>query len=164
MENEWVEKLAIQELCARYCHTIDSQDADGWARCFTPDGAFEFDGSVIRGRPALREYAEVHARVMRCRHMTLNHLYEVRGSEATGRATTVVTLATKGGYKLFGTGAYADRLIKVDGQWAIAHRRCDTDRLVSDPEKAINLADPDVAELVQHLVSAARRLARDAAP
>ena len=73
-------------------------------------------------------------------------------------------LATKGGYKLFGTGAYADRLVKVNGRWAIAHRRCDTDRLVSDPEKAINLADPDVAELVQHLVSAARRLAGDAAP
>jgi len=38
MENEWVEKLAIQDLCARYCHTIDSQDADGWAHCFTSDG------------------------------------------------------------------------------------------------------------------------------
>ena len=62
---EWIEKLAIQELCARYCLTIDAQDSRGWADCFTPDGAFEFDGSVIRGQSALREYAEVHARVMR---------------------------------------------------------------------------------------------------
>ena len=38
MENEWVEKPAIQELCARYCDRIDSQDADGWAHCFTSDG------------------------------------------------------------------------------------------------------------------------------
>src|SRR5215470_18750153 len=110
--NDWIEKLAIHELCARYCLTIDAQDSDGWADCFTPDGAFEFDGVAIRGRAALREYAEVHARVMRCRHMTLNMLYEVHGAEATGRATTVVTLATKGGYKIFGTGAYADRLVK----------------------------------------------------
>ena len=35
---------------------------------------------------------------MRCRHLTLNCLYEVRGDRATGRSTTVVTLATAGGY------------------------------------------------------------------
>jgi hypothetical protein len=68
LEHEWAEKLAIQELCARYCHTIDSQDSEGWAQCFTPDGVFEFDGWAIRGRPALAAYAEVHARVMRCHH------------------------------------------------------------------------------------------------
>src|SRR5215510_13553845 len=110
MENDWIEKLAIQELCARYCHTIDSQDAEGWAQCFTADGAFEFDGWEIRGYAALREYAEVHARVMRCRHLTLNLLYEVKGNEATGHSTTVVTLATAGGYKILGEGAYTDRL------------------------------------------------------
>jgi uncharacterized protein (TIGR02246 family) len=156
---EWTEKLAIQELCAVYCQTIDSQDSDGWARCFTPDGAFEFDGSVIRGHAALREYAEVHARVLRCRHMTLNHLYRIQGDEATGQSTTVVTLATEGGYKIFGQGAYQDRLVKQDGVWRFVHRRVDTDRLVAAPEKPVNLADPDVAALVRHLVEAARRLA-----
>jgi uncharacterized protein (TIGR02246 family) len=157
--NDWAEKLAIQELCARYCHTIDSQDSDGWALCFTPDGAFEFDGSIIRGHAALREYAEVHARVLRCRHMTLNHLYRVQGDEATGQSTTVVTLATEAGYKIFGQGVYHDRLVKQDGAWRFVHRRVNTDRLVSDPEKPVNLADPDVAALVRHLIEAARTLA-----
>jgi uncharacterized protein (TIGR02246 family) len=157
--NEWMEKLAIQELCARYCHTIDSQDSEGWAQCFTADGAFEFDGSVVRGHDALREYADVHARVMRCRHMTLNHLYEVEGQAATGHSTTVVTLATPGGYKILGQGRYDDRLVKQDGKWRFVHRRVNTDRLVSEPDKPINLADPDVALLVRHLIDAARRLA-----
>jgi hypothetical protein len=156
--NEWAEKLAIQELCSRYCHTIDSQDSEGWAGCFTADGAFEFDGWVIRGRPALVEYAEVHARLMRCRHMTLNHLYEVRGDRATGRSTTVVTLATAGGYKILGQGCYEDRLIKQGETWLIEHRNVRTDRLVDDPAKPVNLADPDVAALVRHLIEAARRL------
>ena len=158
LEHEWAEKLAIQELCARYCHTIDSQDPEGWAQCFTPDGVFEFDGWAIRGRPALAEYAEVHARVMRCRHMTLNCLYEVRGERATGRSTTVVTLATEGGYKILGQGAYEDQMVKEGGRWHIAHRRVRTDRLVADPQKPVNLADPDVAALVGHLLEAARRL------
>ena len=158
LEKECTEKLAIQELCARYCHTIDSQDSEGWAQCFTPDGAFEFDGWAIRGRPALAEYAEVHAQVMRCRHLTLNCLYEVRGDRATGRSTTVVTLATEGGYKILGQGAYEDQLVKEGGQWRIANRRVRTDRLVADPQKPVNLADPDVAALVGHLLEAARRL------
>jgi uncharacterized protein (TIGR02246 family) len=159
MTDEWIDKLAIQELCSRYCHTIDTQDAEGWADCFTPDGAFEVDGSEVRGHAALREYAEVHARVMRCRHMTVNHLYEVRGDHATGRATTVVTLATEGGYKIFGQAGYEDRLVKQNGRWLIEHRSCTTDRLVANPDTAVNLADPDVAVLVRHLVEAARRLA-----
>jgi hypothetical protein len=156
--NEWVEKLEIQELCARYCHTIDSQDSEGWARCFTDDGAFEFDGWVIRGRPALVEYAEVHARLMRCRHMTLNLLYEVQGERATGRSTTVVTLATAGGYKILGQGCYEDRLVKQGGAWLIEHRNVRNDHLVDDPAKPVNLVDPDVAALVRYLIEAAQRL------
>jgi hypothetical protein len=158
MDEPWIEKLAIQELCARYCQTIDSQDCAGWADCFTDNGVFEFDGWALRGRAALAEYAEVHARVMRCRHLTLNCLYEVRGDRATGRSTTVVTLATKGGYKILGQGAYEDQLVKEGGQWRIARRRVRTDRLVADPQKAVNLADPDVAALVGHLLAAAERL------
>jgi uncharacterized protein (TIGR02246 family) len=160
VDHEWIEKLAIQELCARYCHTIDAQDSAGWADCFAADGVFEFDGWAIQGRDALREYAEVHARLMRCRHLTLNLLYDVRGDTATGTSTTVVTLATQSGYKILGQGAYEDRLVKEGGRWRIASRRVRTDRLVSDPDRAINLADPDVAALVVHLVTAARRLGK----
>src|SRR5262249_10093909 len=104
---------------ARYCHTIDSQDSAGWAQCFTTDGSFELEGWAIRARAALAEYAEVHAQGMRCRHLTLNCLYEVRGSRAPGRSTTVVTLATEAGYKIFGQGAYDDEMVREDGQWRI---------------------------------------------
>jgi hypothetical protein len=90
--------------------------------------------------------------------MTLNCLYEVQGARATGRSTTVVTLATEGGYKILGQGAYEDELAKEGGRWLIAHRRVQTDRLVADPGKPVNLADPDVAALVGHLLEAAQRL------
>jgi hypothetical protein len=154
----WIEKLAIHELCARYCLTIDAQDRDGWADCFTPSGGFESDGWVIRGRAALREYADVHARVMRCRHLTVDLVYDVRGDEAVGHAATVVTLATSGGYKILGQGLYEDRLVKLDGAWRIDYRKLKTDRLVSNPAKPVNLADPDVAVLVRHLLEAMQRL------
>lgn len=50
VDEQWIEILRIQALCARYCLTIDTQDGEGWAGCFTEDGAFEFDGWVIRGK------------------------------------------------------------------------------------------------------------------
>jgi hypothetical protein len=51
-----------------------------------------------------------------------------------------------------------DRLVKRNGQWKIAHRRVETDRLASDPKKITSIADPDVAALVGVLVDAAVRL------
>ena len=158
MDNVWIEKLAIQESCSRYCQTIDAQDSEGWARCFLPDGAFEFDGHVVRGFAALREYAEAHTRVLRGRHMTLNHLYDVDGDGATGCATTVVSIATLSGYKIMGQGAYHDDLVKYGGKWRIRHRRVVNDHLVSDPAMSVNLADPDVAALVRQLIDAANNL------
>jgi hypothetical protein len=160
MEKVWIEKLAIQELCSRYCQTIDAQDSEGWTRCFLPDGAFEFDGRVIRGCEALREYAEAHTRVLRGRHVTLNHLYDVSGDRATGCATTVVSIATGSGYKIMGQGVYHDNLAKVGNEWKIRHRRVVNDHLVSDPAKPVNLADPDVAALVQQLIDTADALVR----
>jgi hypothetical protein len=115
MDDTWIDKLAIRELCSRHCQTIDAQDAEGWAGCFTPDRAFEFDGHVLRGEAALCEYAEAHTVSLLGKHMTLNHLYDVRGDAATGRATTVVSIATPGGFKIMGQGVYEDELVSCQG-------------------------------------------------
>src|SRR6476659_5685998 len=42
------DKLAIQEVIAKYSHTYDSKDADGFAQLFVEDGIFEI---VVRGQP-----------------------------------------------------------------------------------------------------------------
>ena len=51
--HEVADRLAILQLEAEYARTWDSQDADGWAACFTEDGAFEM-GSVPEGMPPMR--------------------------------------------------------------------------------------------------------------
>ena len=102
MEQPRIEKLAIQELCARYAHAIDNLDPEAWVECFTPDGAFQVATWVVRGHAALREYASIHVREIRCRHMTSNLLYEIDGNEAAGQVSVLATLATSGGYEIFG--------------------------------------------------------------
>lgn len=158
MENEWIEKLAIQDLLARYAHAIDGLDPEAWAQCFTPDGVFQVGSRAMRGQAALREYGKVHVREIRCRHLTGNFLYEINGNEATGRASVVATVATPGGYKIFAQGGYVDRLVKQAGQWRIAYRRVDIDGLAADPQSVVSLADPEVATLIQPLFDAAVRL------
>ncbi len=158
MEQEWIEKLAIQELFARYAHAVDNLDPEAWVQCFTPDGVFQVGNRAMRGQAALRGYAEVHVREIRCRHLMGNFLYEIHGDEAAGQCSMLATLATAGGYKIFAQGRYVDRLVKQNGQWKIAHRRVELDRLASDPKTITSTADPDVAVLVRALVEAAIRL------
>jgi ketosteroid isomerase-like protein len=158
MDNSWTEKLAIQELFARYAHAVDNLEVEPWVQCFTPDGVFQVGNRAMRGEAALRGYAEVHVKEIRCRHMMGNFLYDIHGSEATGQCSMLATLATAGGYKIFAQGRYVDRLVKQNGQWKIAHRRVEPDRLAADPKKITSMADPDVAALVKVLVDAAVRL------
>lgn len=158
MEHEWIEKLAIQELFARYAHAVDNLDPVAWVQCFTPEGVFQVGNRAMRGQAALRGYAEVHVREIRCRHLMGNFLYEIYGNEATGQCSMLATLATAGGYKIFAQGKYVDRLVKQEGQWKIAHRRVEPDRLAADPKTITSTADPDVAVLVRPLVEAAIRL------
>jgi len=82
------------------------------------------------------------------------------GDRATGCATTVVSIATPTGYEIMGQRAYQDNLVKVTGERKIRHRRVTNDHLVSDPAMPVNLADPDVAALVQKLINMANDLAR----
>ena len=158
MDNEWMEKLAIQELFARYAHAIDDLKPEVWVECFTPDGVFQVGTRAMRGQTALRGYADVHIEEIRCRHMMTNFLYEVNGDEATGQCSMLATLATAGGYKIFAQGRYVDRLVKHEGAWRIAHRKVETDQLASNPTGITSIADSDVAALVQPLVDAARKL------
>ena len=158
MDNAWIEKLAIQELFARYAHAIDDLNPEAWVACFTPDGIFQVGTRAMRGQAALRGYADVHVQEIRCRHMMANFLYEVSGDAATGQCSMLATLATAGGYKIFAQGRYVDRLVKQDGQWRIAHRLVETDQLASNPTGITSIADPDVAVLVESLVEAARKL------
>ena len=154
------DKLAIQELFARYAHAIDDLDPVAWVACFTADGIFQVGTRAMQGAAALRGYADVHVREIRCRHMMSNFLYTVRGDEAAGQCSMLATLATAGGYRIFAQGRYVDRLVRQDGVWRIAHRKVETDQLASNPTGITSIADPEVAVLVRPLVDAARKLGR----
>lgn len=157
----FIEKQNILELLAAYTQAMDGKDPDAWAGCFTTDGAFVFSGQTIRGRDRLREYAALHA-PMGTRHMTSSPIYRIDddGKRATGRATTVATIATRGGYKILFAGHYDDVLAKVDGRWLIAQRTAVPEPLPDSPELDVATADPDVAAVMRAIYQAAQDMAK----
>ena len=55
------DRLAIQELCARACHTIDFDDADGYAALFLADGVFQRQASQRAGGAILFRHRAARA-------------------------------------------------------------------------------------------------------
>lgn len=161
----YLEKFKILERLAAYTLTIDGKDAVGWANCFTEDGIFGQGGHAIRGRDNLRTYAEIHGSTLGSRHITSSPCYHINesGVMATGRSTTVVTVATPSGYKIAMTGLYEDELEKVGDDWLISRRWATVEGLPDDPGYSMLGADPQIAEIVQPLLDAWQRLSEEAA-
>jgi ketosteroid isomerase-like protein len=131
-----IEYEEIRQLLGRYNLAIDLGDTDGWAGCFTPDGAFECsglpDGSPLGGRhegtEGLRAYAATHFGKAkgRARHWNANILIEGDGETATMRC--YLLNVTAGAGRMAGTtGIYDDRLRKVDGEWRFVERHIAVD-------------------------------------
>jgi len=139
----------IRQLFARYSHTLDFGDAEGFAACFTEDGALDTsspeDGvlGVHSGHVALRKFVGTTAEYSggNVRQSALNVLIE--GDETKARANSFVFIsrayddltnaygrpseATRASLET--TGMFFDELVKVDGRWRFSLRQFRNDGL-----------------------------------
>lgn len=114
------DRLAIQDLAARYNVAIDSGDAEAWAATFTPDGSFESGGRTHQGTEALTAFAKGFAeRMAGARHWNNNILVEGEGDQASLHC---YLLLMRGG-QVVTSARYEDTLRRVDGRWLFASRR-----------------------------------------
>ena len=130
---------AIRQLLARFAFTLDFQDFDGFADCFTPDSSFasltrpEMGGEHrARGREELRQFAVRVGHAVRghARHGAISILIDGDGGRArvasygfipmdygTPRQAGQIHNATVGT-----SGIYRDEVVKVAGRWLFAER------------------------------------------
>jgi uncharacterized protein (TIGR02246 family) len=136
------DKLAIQEVIARYSYAYDSRDADAFAQLFVEDGSFavivpgESTPKVRRSsRAAIREWAEqrLQERTGRftSRHYQSGILFdELTPGSALTRTMVLVTHqgVTEVAPRLTVSGIYHDQWRKTHEGWRLVHRTAQLDR------------------------------------
>ncbi|WP_166903468.1 nuclear transport factor 2 family protein [Mycobacterium sp. DL440] len=112
--------VAIQQLYAGFCNTLDDGEADAFAECFTPEATFGGVGTPIQGRDALRKFA-ADLVGKNIRHVATGVYAEGDGDEAVGRAYLVAYRGSRPA-KLLATGRYRDQIRREGGKWRFVQR------------------------------------------
>ncbi|HEY4175169.1 MAG TPA: nuclear transport factor 2 family protein [Rhodopila sp.] len=118
------DKDEIRELLARYCFALDADRFEDMAALFTQDGMWETAFGTGKGRAGIVAQARSIATGERPRrvHLTTNIVIDLDGDTATARSNWALVQNSAAGPVIGSGGAYADRLVKVDGEWFFKHR------------------------------------------
>jgi len=135
------DKLAIQEVIARYSYAYDRKDAEAFAQLFVEDGVFEVilpgeSSPTVRlsSRAAIREWAaqrHLLSAASQGRHYQSGVLFdELTGDTATARTMLLLTRqgAPDAAPLLHLTGVYHDEWRKTQEGWRLVHRAARIDR------------------------------------
>ena len=123
---EFADWVAICELKARYCRTLDTKDWAGYAAVFTEDVVLDTTaagGPRFEGRDAA--VAGVRAAVERA--ATTHHVHNPEIAIDGNTATAIWAMQDRNvwpeGRALLGSGHYHERNVRTDGEWRIAESR-----------------------------------------
>jgi len=119
------DQVAIEQLNARYAHSIDRGDGPGWASCFGVDGVFVSSrGGEVAGTERLAEFAVAAAAApeagLRTHWIGTVHADE-RDGAVTGRCYAMIV---EGGAepRIVSSVIYEDELDRSDEGWRFRRR------------------------------------------
>ena len=120
-------RIAIRELVARYCFTVDERDIDGIAQCFTQDGVMRSVDGVMNAAGREAVIAQFHGRFAvlgPSNHYTHDHIIEFDEGNPRAARGTLNTHAevVRNGELLVASLRYQDRYALEEGQWRFAER------------------------------------------
>jgi len=129
------DRIAVEDVMARYVWAVDSLDADGYVAVFTDDAVIDSNGSISRGHDEIRKI--VTGLIQRrddnkAKGLPTANLYHVISSvritfpkpgEALHQSYWQTVRRDKDGRMIAAAmGRSEDRLIKRNGQWLIQFR------------------------------------------
>jgi len=130
--SEAIAREQIRDVISRYNHAGDRGDLDELVRCFTESGVLDLEHEDdFVGRTAIRErlsgvvtdLADRSERAL-LRHHVSSVKIELTGTDTAIAASYFLVFTEVG---LDHWGRYADRLIRSEGGWRIAHRKVRVD-------------------------------------
>jgi len=139
--SEAIAREQIRDVISRYNHAGDRGDLEALVRCFTDTGVLDLEGEDDHeGREAIRERLSgvVSDLAGRSERALLRHHVSSIRIELTGNGTAIAAsyflVFTEIGLDHW--GRYADRLVRADGAWRIAHRKVRVDGATPDSRMA----------------------------
>ena len=130
------DRIAVEDVMARYVWSVDSLDADGYVAVFTPDAVIDSNGSIIKGHAEIRKV--VTGLIQRrddnkAKGLPAGNLYHVISSpritfpkpgEALYQSYWQTMRKDKDGRMITGgMGRSEDHLVKRNGKWLIQFRK-----------------------------------------
>ena len=130
------DRIAVEDVMARYVWAVDSLDADGYVAVFTDDAVIDSNGSISKGHEEIRKI--VTGLIQRrddgkAKGVPAANLYHVISSvritfpkpgEALHQSYWQTVRRDKDGRMIAAAmGRSEDRLVKRNGQWLIQFRK-----------------------------------------
>jgi len=118
--------VGVQDLFARYAHTIDRRDFDAFADLFTSDARLAIGDDGAEGRAAIREFMIGVMKNPGGAHIITNVSPRVA---ADGRYSVVADYLltrraeTDGPWGVVGVGIYESVVVSDGGEWRFAEHR-----------------------------------------
>ena len=112
--------IEIQQLYAKYAHTLDLGDAEGWANTFTSDGVF----GESRGFDQLKAFAEGFMQGFegQARHWNTQLIITPTAEGAHGTCYLLLVDSRTQPYTIMAAGLYQDTVVKTSAGWRFQER------------------------------------------
>jgi uncharacterized protein (TIGR02246 family) len=130
------DRIAVEDVMARYVWTVDSLDADGYVAVFTEDAVIDANGNISRGREEIRKIVTnlIQRREdNKAKGLPTANLYHVvsnvritfpKPGEALHQSYWQTVRRGKDGAMIAAAmGRSEDRLVKRNGHWLIQSRK-----------------------------------------
>jgi len=130
------DRIAVEDVMARYVWTVDSLDADGYVAVFTEDAVIDSNGAISKGHEQIRKIVTDLIKRRddnKSKGLPTANLYHVISNvritfPKTGEAVhqsywQTVRRAEDGRMIAAAMGRSEDRLVKRNGKWLIQSRK-----------------------------------------
>ena len=119
------DRLALQELAARYARAVDRRDYAAFTALFTADGVLCGPGYSMRAHAEIERGIRLIEQYESTQHCVHQQLVDVRGDAATGETYCVArhVYTREGEKRKLDMGVrYQDEYRRERGEWRIARR------------------------------------------
>jgi uncharacterized protein (TIGR02246 family) len=130
------DRIAVEDVMARYVWTVDSLDADGYVAVFTEDAVIDSNGNISKGHEEIRRIVTNLIKRRddaKAQGLPTSNLYHVisnmritfpKASEALHQSYWQTVRRDKDGRMIAAAmGRSEDRLVKRNGKWLIQSRK-----------------------------------------